>query len=96
MGGWIAYCICTWHEPDDFAKGAQLSQVRNFRFDDALGGGPPYKQEVFAPVANYQIITCKKALLPIWIGGRLLSLLAIALEGSNFGWCAFLCTLLAL
>lgn len=27
MGGWLSHVICTWHEEDDFAKGAQLAQV---------------------------------------------------------------------
>jgi len=27
MGGWLSHVICTWHEEDEFAKGAQLTQV---------------------------------------------------------------------
>ncbi|CAM9111395.1 unnamed protein product [Scytosiphon promiscuus] len=27
MGGWLSHVICTWHEEDEFAKGAQLVQV---------------------------------------------------------------------
>lgn len=28
MGGWLSHVICTWNEDDEFAKGAQLVQVR--------------------------------------------------------------------
>lgn len=28
MGAWLSHVICTWNEEDEFAKGAQLSQVR--------------------------------------------------------------------
>ncbi|CAN0088747.1 unnamed protein product [Ectocarpus fasciculatus] len=27
MGGWLSHVLCTWTEEDDFAKGAQLTQV---------------------------------------------------------------------